>query len=226
MSKKKSSPYMTSGEKAAGTVLLGLYLVVLPFASAPIFDLLEKLLDADISQSLRAAICVWGCAVAALLIFCRFLGRTAGSFVDNLGISCQTILVGLVGVYGLNELVWRLGRDLPGAADLNDRFLSGRIPGGSSAIMAVLLIPFVEEVLFRGLICGNLKSKSRPVAYGLSCGLFALLHLWAGGSVGGLLPAAQYLVPAAVLTWAYDRSGSVWTSFGIHALFNALLRFL
>ena len=35
---------MTSGEKIAGTVLFVLYLVVLPFAATPIFDLLEKLL--------------------------------------------------------------------------------------------------------------------------------------------------------------------------------------
>ena len=31
--------------------------------------------------------------VAALLIFCKFLGRTSRNFVDNLGVSCQTVLL-------------------------------------------------------------------------------------------------------------------------------------
>lgn len=222
MAKKTSAPYMTSGAKLAGTVLLAIYLAVLPFAMTPLFDLLEKLLEADISASLRASVCGWSCAVAAVVIFHKFLGRTSRNFADNLGVCCQTILVGLVAMYGLNELVCRLGQSL-GMADLNDRLVSGLVYSGSGTLLVVLLIPFVEEVLFRGLVYGNLKGKSQPVAWALSCGLFALLHLLASGDLGSLLPAAQYLVPAAVLTWAYDRSGSLWTSFGIHALFNALL---
>ena len=32
----------------------------------------------------------------------------------------------------------------------------------------------------------------------------------------------QYLVPGVVLAWAYDHSGSLWTSIGLHAAVNAL----
>ena len=31
-----------------------------------------------------------------------------------------------------------------------------------------------------------------------------------------------YLVPGVVLAWAYDRSGTLWTSIALHALANAL----
>ena len=37
MAKRKSSAYMTPGEQIAGTVFFVIYLVVLPFATAPLF---------------------------------------------------------------------------------------------------------------------------------------------------------------------------------------------
>ena len=93
-------------------------------------------------------------------------------------------------------------------------------------LIVVLLAPFVEEVLFRGLVFGNLKGKSRPVAYVVSCALFALLHVWQFAvvyqDVTYFLLMLQYLVPGAVLAWVYDRSGTLWTSIALHALTNAL----
>ena len=32
----------------------------------------------------------------------------------------------------------------------------------------------------------------------------------------------QYLVPGLVLAWVYDRTGTLWTSVGLHAAANAL----
>ena len=56
MAKRKSASYMTPGEQIAGTVFFVIYLVVLPFATAPLFRLAERLLDANISPSLQNAI--------------------------------------------------------------------------------------------------------------------------------------------------------------------------
>ena len=93
-------------------------------------------------------------------------------------------------------------------------------------LIVVLLAPFVEEVLFRGLVFGNLKGKSRPVAYVVSCALFALLHVWQFAvverDVTYFLLMIQYLVPGVVLAWAYEHSGTLWTSIGVHAVANAL----
>ena len=51
MAKRKSSPYMSPGEQIAGTVFFVIYLVVLPFATAPLFRLAERLLAVSISPS-------------------------------------------------------------------------------------------------------------------------------------------------------------------------------
>ena len=56
MAKRKSSPYMSPGEQIAGTVFFVIYLVVLPFATAPLFRLAERLLAVSISPSLQNAI--------------------------------------------------------------------------------------------------------------------------------------------------------------------------
>lgn len=44
---------MSPGEQIAGTVFFVIYLVVLPFAAAPLFRLMERLLGTDISPSLQ-----------------------------------------------------------------------------------------------------------------------------------------------------------------------------
>ena len=88
------------------------------------------------------------------------------------------------------------------------------------------MAPFVEEVLFRGLIFGGLRDKSRGIAYAVSCLLFALLHTWqlaaASWDPAYLLLVVQYLVPGAVLAWSYEHSGTLWTSVALHAAANAL----
>ena len=74
---------------------------------------------------------------------------------------------------------------------------------------------------------GNLKQKSRVVAYLASCFLFALIHVWQFAVVNQdityFLLMVQYLVPGAVLAWAYESSGTLWASIGLHAVANALI---
>ena len=96
----------------------------------------------------------------------------------------------------------------------------------SVLLIVVVLAPFVEEVLFRGLVFGNLKLKSRPVAYVVSCALFAALQVWQFAVVRQdmtyFIVMLQYLVPGFMLAWVYDRSGTLWTAIGLHAAANAL----
>ena len=229
MAKRKSASYMTPGEQIAGTVFFVIYLVVLPFATAPLFRLAERLLDTSISPSLQNAIYYYTLFAVTLIIFHSFLGRTTRNFADNLGNACKSILVGLIALYGLNELVYRLTRMLVNNhTNLNDTTISAQIHDAPrvTLLIVIFLAPFVEEVLFRGLVFGNLKSKSRVVAYLVSCLLFALLHVWQFAVVQRdityFLLMVQYLVPGVVLAWVYDRSGTLWTAIGLHAVTNAL----
>ena len=226
---KKAPAHMTAGEQVAGVCFFVIYLLVLPFVTNPVFNLAEKLLKTDVSQAMRNTIYYYALFAATVIIFHSYIGNTTRRFLDNLGSACRTAVVGLVALYGLNELIYRLTNVImKNRTNLNDTTISAQINDAPrvTLLIVVLLAPFVEEVLFRGLVFGCLKSKSRTVAYLLSCGLFALLHVWQFAVVHKdityFLLMVQYLVPGLVLAWAYDRSGTLWTSVALHAAANAL----
>ena len=229
MAKKKSAPYMTSGEKIAGTILFAVYLVVLPFVTDPLFRFVGRLLDTTISATVQSVIYYYVLFAVTLIVFHKFVARTSRNFADNLGVACRNMLLGLIALYGLNELVYRLSSlVISNRTNLNDTTISAQIQDAPrvTLLIIVFLAPFIEEVLFRGLVFGNLKSKSRVVAYLVSCLLFALLHVWQFAvlqqDITYFLLMVQYLVPGAVLAWAYESSGTLWTSIGLHAVANAL----
>lgn len=101
--------------------------------------------------------------------------------------------------------------------------------------VVVLVAPFVEELVFRGVIFNGLNRLGRLVLVGsdslkvsskagvwvpfafaalLSSGFFALLHL-----EPVLLPAL--LILAVALCFLFERTGSLLPSFAAHATFNA-----
>ena len=229
MARKKASAGMSSGEKIAGTVFFVIYLVVLPFVTAPLFRVAEMLLGVTISPALENMLYYYLLFAVTLIIFHGYLVRTSRRFADALGDSCKMILVGLVALYGLNELVYRLTNlVMVNHTNLNNTTISAQIDAAPhmTLLIVVFLAPFVEETLFRGLVFGNLRPKSPVVAYVLSCLLFALLHVWQFAVVQQdityFLLMVQYLVPGLVLAWVYDRTGTLWTSIGLHAAANAL----
>ena len=229
MAKRKSTTYMTYGEQIAGVVFFVIYLLVLPFVTNPLFDLAGRLLAVSISAAMRDVLYYYILFAVTIIIFHGFLARTSRHLMDNLGGACKTAAAGLVGLYGLNELVYRLTNLIfTNRTNLNDTTISAQIDDAPhmTLLIVIFLAPFVEEVLFRGLVFGNLKSKSRALAYVVSCLLFALLHVWQFAvvkqDVTYFLLMIQYLVPGLVLAWAYDHSGTLWASIGLHAAVNAL----
>ena len=229
MAKRKSTTYMTYGEQIAGVVFFVIYLPVLPFVTNPLFDLAGRLLAVSISAAMRDVLYYYILFAVTIIIFHGFLARTSRHLMDNLGGACKTAAAGLVGLYGLNELVYRLTNLIfTNRTNLNDTTISAQIDDAPhmTLLIVIFLAPFVEEVLFRGLVFGNLKSRSRALAYVVSCLLFALLHVWQFAvvkqDVTYFLLMIQYLVPGLVLAWAYDHSGTLWASIGLHAAVNAL----
>ena len=220
---------MTYGEQIAGVVFFVIYLLVLPFVTTPLFNLAERLLDTTISGAMRNILYYYILFAVTLIIFHGFLARTSRRLLDNLGLACKSAAVGLVGLYGLNELVYRLTNLIfTNRTNLNDTTISAQIDDAPhmTLLIVIFLAPFVEEVLLLRMVFGNLKSKSRALAYAVSWLLFALLHVWQFAvvkqDVTYFLLMIQYLVPGLVLAWAYDHSGTLWSSIALHAAANAL----
>lgn len=229
MAKRASTTYMTDGEKIAGTVFFVIYLLVLPFVTRPALNLLGHLLGLEISEALGNTLYYYLLFAVTVIIFHRFIGRTTTLFIENIAGSLKVLAVGFIGFYGLNELVYRVTRLLASNhTNLNDMTISAQIDAAprTTLLIVVLLAPFVEETLFRGLVFGGLKARSRLLAYALSCALFAFLHVWQYALVNQdmtyLILMIQYLVPGLVLAWTFERSGNLWTAVLLHAGVNAL----
>lgn len=104
-----------------------------------------------------------------------------------------------------------------GGGDATIAFLRSG-PGPTALILAgvlvVLVAPFVEEFLFRGLLYGVAKRfGGRVPAIIATSILFAAVHI----TPGSLLPLFMLSVG---LTVAYERTGSLWTPVLMHMAFN------
>ena len=100
------------------------------------------------------------------------------------------------------------------------------IPQGLNKLVAisVFLGPIVEEVLFRGLIYGALRRRSRALAWAVSIAAFSLYHVWQFALTEPLMlvTAVLYIPASAALNWSYERSGSIWAPIAFHMLTNAI----
>lgn len=229
MAKRAASAYMTTLERILGGVHFCIYLLVLPFVTGPLFALLERLLGSPIPDNVQNMIYYYVLFAVTVVIFWNYLGRTTGYFLSAPWRTLGTAAVGLVAFYGLNELCYRaIALVLEGQQNLNDVAISAQIDDAprSTVLIVVALAPFVEEVLFRGFVFGNIRQHSRVAAYVVSCLLFAFLHVWqfavVSHSLAYFLLMLQYLAPGLVLAWTYDHSGTLWGSILLHAAVNAL----
>lgn len=84
------------------------------------------------------------------------------------------------------------------------------------AIVTVVLAPFVEEMLFRGILYPAIKQLGFPRAalWGTTL-FFAAIH----ANAMTFLPLT---VLALVLTWLYERTANLLAPIMTHALFNAM----
>ncbi len=229
MAKKAATTHMNHAERLAGTIFFIVYLLVMPLLLDKIFSFAEVMLDTSLGASLRCALYYYVLFAATVLIFHSFIALTTTRLFDGLNRSLGSLFLSLLVFYGANELFYRVLNFFFGSrVNLNDTTIAAQVSAAprTTVLIVVFLAPFVEEVLFRGLVFGCVKEKSRVVAYALSALLFAFAYAWtfaaAPWSLSGALLLAQYLVPGLVFAWAFDRSGTLWTSIALHIIVNAL----
>lgn len=89
----------------------------------------------------------------------------------------------------------------------------------ASAVVLVVIAPIAEELFFRGLVYGALRSSIGPVAAALSVStIFGLLHFTGGGT--GLI-VAPLIVLGVAFCLLYQRTGTLYAPIALHAINNA-----
>lgn len=107
--------------------------------------------------------------------------------------------------------------------DMVDILQNTGSPGVKIALIlvATLLVPVTEEVLFRGGLFRYFRTRvPRWAAIAATSLLFGALHVSWGDHLGGLPSLAPLTVLAVVFCLAYERTGSIGTTIVAHALFN------
>lgn len=95
----------------------------------------------------------------------------------------------------------------------------------ATALVVIVLMPFAEELVFRATLFGALRKYMWPVPAMLAATLiFVVVHVQytLAGGLFGLVATAQLALLSLVLIWLYVKSGSIWPSFMLHALNNAI----
>ncbi len=102
----------------------------------------------------------------------------------------------------------------PNLARLLQDMLDG--PPAETALAVVVIAPFTEELLFRGLILRGLERRYGAMpALLLSSAFFALSHF-------NLIQAIPAFAAGLYLGWLYRATGTLWWPMAAHALYNGL----
>ena len=182
------------------------------------------------AQSIHLNILCWSINFCAVCwIFRHFLAGSARALAKHIpssvGIAVAGFVVYQLLILGLSALLARL---FPQFFNVNDASLavSARQSFPLLALGTVVLVPIVEEVFYRGLIFGLLRSRSRILAYAVSIALFCSIHVV--GYIGYYQPLhllicfVQYIPAGLVLAVCYEASGSIFVPAAIHMAVNAI----
>ena len=167
--------------------------------------------------------------LAILWIFHSFLGRSAAQVGQHPAYFLQAVILGTVAYFACSYGVeWIIGQLAPGYANANDASIASMSQGSYflMAVGTVILVPPVEECLYRGLIFRRLYGKNKWAAYIVSILVFALIHIV--GYVGSYTPlelvlcVLQYVPAGRCLAGAYTKADTIFAPIVIHAIVNAV----
>ena len=215
---------LSSNETICGWIYFTFYLFLLPSILTAVNGMLPAPLS---SEELNFAYFFLNFLVI-LWIFHDFLGESFRQVTRHPIMVLEAVILGGVAYFSCRWCIERIIAWLaPGFTNANDASISGLLQGNFflMTLGTVILVPPVEECMYRGLIFRRLYGVNKWAAYLISATSFALLHIL--GFIGVYSPlelclaVLQYLPAGLCLAWAYVRGGSIYAPIFIHAIVNA-----
>ena len=216
---------MTKGEYIFGACYLVAQQFVIPFLLV-FFTALLKLRISNLWMNFIFFIINF---VVVLAAFSRYLMQNIRIFLNRFWRVCGIVFLGFVIYWAANILVSMfIMIYFPAFHNANDANIQAMASQQYWVMFtgSVILVPIVEETLYRGVIFGLADRFSRPVAYIASTLLFALIHVV--GYIGTqppvylLVSLLQYAPAGLCLSWAYARSRTIFAPILIHTAVNLL----
>jgi len=222
---KKLTVTLSERERYLGLIYLLLEFFVLPI----VLYYANTLLQDPLSDTLINLV-YFSVNFLCVVIICRgFLWRSLKQLSKRVLPILRYVLLGFVlyelGVYLVNLIAYFA---MPDFTNVNDAaiFAMGQDYFIPVSIGLVLLVPVVEETLYRGLIFGAFYERSRVLAYALSTVVFASIHVVSYlGAYSPLLLSLcflQYIPAGLCLAWAYAKADNIFAPILIHMTINLI----
>ena len=215
---------LSRSEKIFGGVYLLLQTLLIPFAATALCMALG-----NPSEALINLICFFCNALLAAVVFRRLLVRSWRNAARDRKRTLAVTVKGFGLYWAINFAVTAAIMTLrPDFVNVNNTGVNAMIDEYPvlMTVAVIFLAPLAEECLFRGWIFTGLSQKSVPLAYCVSCGLFAAAHLvgYVGryDAVSLLLCLLQYLGPSFVLCHTCRRADSLAAPLLLHMFINTL----
>ena len=216
---------MSRSEKIWGLVYMAFSLIALPSLMQIFNSKLAAPMDATTLNF--TFYCVNFLAIC--IIFRKFLRDSLVAMWRDLWNFLQAVVLGYVAYWAASRAMeFLMDYFLPNFQNLNDASITAMAQSNYTlmAISVVILVPLVEEVLYRGLIFRNLYRQSQVAAYLVSMAAFAAIHVLTfigSESVTTLVISfLQYLPAGLCLAWTYTKADNLFAPVIVHALVNAI----
>lgn len=93
-------------------------------------------------------------------------------------------------------------------------------------VFITIIIPIIEEILFRGYLLQGLKSVLKPSwSIALTALVFAFFHFSAGQGFSNITIIVSLFMLACFMGYLVEKTGSLWSSIGLHMAFNSISSF-
>jgi membrane protease YdiL (CAAX protease family) len=170
------------------------------------------------------AVIVWG------IIFSGF-GKKWATYLKLNNFKWKYLLLGVIAgqvfYWGLQLLAWiaELTGNPVSSSDTSKSL--GSVGGVLGTVILVLfvpfIVPFIEEVLFRGVIVSSLQNskwKATWISVVVSAITFGVLHIQGFGSFTDFAIAIWITLMGGAFAYLYIKTQSLWTSIAAHSVYN------
>ena len=216
-------PQLTQAEMGRGWVFFALYVLLFPW----VMGWVQRSFHGELPVAEANVVYYLLSATLVFLVFWTFLKHGFHLLLDWLPENLFAFGTGLAGWAVLSFLAWLIPLPVenPNLLSYPEQYALAPL---ATVVILVVLMPVVEEPLFRGLLFGTSRRYSRILGYLLSTLVYALYCVWqfvyAYGTVDFryLLLMVEYLPMSLALTWCYDNGGSIWSPIALHMVVNTV----
>lgn len=163
------------------------------------------------------------------ILFRRFLLASAKQAFANVSRCLRYAFIGLLLYWGGSMVVSMIILAVyPDFSNVNDQSIMALTEQNQMlmGIGTVLLVPVVEETLYRGVVFGGLYQRSPIAAFAVSTLVFSALHVV--GYIGSFEPLhlcmcfLQYIPAGLALAFAYTKADTIWAPILMHMTINQI----